>query len=265
MPNDYFFQTDKIFYKHETTPEPQHNSYSMHTHNADELIYFLDGDATHVIENRKYKLKKGDLILIRPLRSHFIQIDSPARYERINILFEPSKHKIESVTLLPEDAEVINISNNSIAKDIFKKCNLYRKSCDDDTFLKIVSNLLSELFYNIYIFKEDFPQSIDTVSPLVSKALQYMNENLCTVSDIGEIANALFVSESYLFRTFKKELHQTPKKYITEKRLLMAQKMIAEGERPVSVSEKCGFGDYTAFYRNYTSFFGHTPSNEPET
>ena len=264
MINDYIFNTDEMFYKHEITTNLTCDAYSMHTHNTYELIYFIDGNATHVIEDRKYKLKKGDLVLIRPFRYHFIQIDAPVRYERIDILFDPHKHGIESAELIPNDMEVINLSSNSIAEDIFRKCDLYRKNCDKNMFSKILSSLLSELFYNIYLFPHSLPQKSDTVSPLVSKALQYMNENICSVSDIGEIANSLFVSESYLFRKFKNELHQTPKKYILEKRLLMAQKMIASGERPVSVSEKCGFGDYTAFYRNYTSFFGHAPSNEPK-
>jgi cupin superfamily acireductone dioxygenase involved in methionine salvage len=79
MINDYIWTTDKMFFKHEISENLPCNTYSMHTHNAYELIYFLDGDATHVIEDRKYKLKKGDLILIRPFLYHFIQIDTPAR------------------------------------------------------------------------------------------------------------------------------------------------------------------------------------------
>ena len=54
----------------------------MHVHNQFEIIYFARGDATHVIEGRKYKLKAGDLILIQPSRYHFVQIDSPATCER---------------------------------------------------------------------------------------------------------------------------------------------------------------------------------------
>jgi AraC-like DNA-binding protein len=90
--------------------------------------------------------------------------------------------------------------------------------------------------------------------------LRYINENLCTLSGVEEVANHLFISESYLFRMFKNELHQTPKKYILEKRLLMAQKKILSGEKPSDVSVECGFGDYTVFYRNYLSRFGHAPS-----
>ena len=98
------------------------------------------------------------------------------------------------------------------------------------------------------------------LSPLISEALGYINRNLCSPLDIGQIAAGLYVSESYLFRLFKKELHQTPLKYIREKRLMLARKMLSEGERPMAVCTRCGFSDYTTFYRNYVGFFGRAPS-----
>ena len=122
--------------------------------------------------------------------------------------------------------------------------------------------MLTELFFNLSIFPQDHTDEGFTSSPLISEALKYINENLFTVDSIDEIAKHLFVSESYLFRLFKSELRQTPKKYIMDKRLLIAQKMISEGEKPVTVCDTCGFGDYTTFYRNYTAFFGHSPSDE---
>ena len=260
MMNDYIWTTDKMFFKHEISEDLTCDTYSAHTHNAYELIYFLDGDATHVIEDRKYKLKKGDLILIRPFQHHFIQIDTPARYERYDILFDSKKHGVESVNRIPEDMEVINISGNRILEDIFRKCDLYDQSSDRDTFDKILSHLLSELFYHITLFPRPSTQETTMLSPLISKVLSYISENLCTISGIEEISNHLFVSQTYLFRLFKKELHQTPKKYIMEKRLLLAQKMLSAGEKATNVCEQCGFGDYTTFYRNYTAFFGQLPS-----
>ena len=258
--NDYITESDKIFFKHEVSKNLPCDTYSMHTHNMYELIYFVSGNATHIIEDRKYKLKKGDLILIRPFHYHFIQIDAPDDYERYDILFDPSRHNIESTALLPSDAEVINLTGNTAAEDIFKKFDLYRENASPEIFEKLISIMLSELFYNISMFPLVNSDEISSASPLVSKALRYINENLCTISGTREIANHLFVSESYLFRIFKNELHESPKKYIMDKRLLLSQKMIASGEAPGYVCEKCGFGDYTSFYRNYTSFFGHSPS-----
>ena len=258
--NDYITETKKMFYKHEVSIGPACNTYSMHTHNCYELIYFISGNATHVIEDRKYKLKSGDLILIRPFRYHFIQIDAPEDYERYDILFDAKKHDVESALLMPDNMEVVNVKGNSIVSDIFKKLDLYRDVCDTNTFESLLSNLLSELFYNIHLFPIPAQKEGSALSPVVSKALQYINNEICTVQGIEEIANHLFVSESYLFRRFKKELHRTPKEYIREKRLLLAREMITGGERPIDVAVRCGFSDYTTFYRNYKRFFGCLPS-----
>lgn len=260
MGNEVLISTENMFFKHEISENLPCDNFSMHTHNAYELLYFVDGNATHVIEDRKYKLKKGDMILIRPFQYHFIQINAPEKYERYNILFDPERHNIDGVHRIPTDMEVINLSGNRIAEDLFRKCDLYYRSSDGETFDKILSHLLSELFYHISLFPQPLSKNGKTLSPLISKALKYVNDNLCTITDMGEIAEKLFVSESYLFRLFQKELHQTPKKYIMEKRLLLAERMISSGEKAVSVSKQCGFGDYTSFYRNYTAFFGYSPS-----
>jgi AraC-like DNA-binding protein len=257
--NDYIYHTDRLFFKHEISENVAKDTYSMHVHNGYEVLYFLSGNATCVIEDRRYKLRRGDLIFIRPMQYHFIQIDEPETYERYDILFDPLKHGIEGIELMPVDTEVINISGNAILEQLFRKLDFYRQNSDDDVFERILYHLISELFYNISLSCHTMPETKPTLSPLISKALKYTNENLCTVTGISEIANNLFVSESYLFRLFKNELHQTPKKYIREKRLLMAQKMLMEGEKPTRVSERCGFSDYTTFYRNYTAFFGRPP------
>ncbi len=260
--NDYVFHSDNILFKHERTIAPPTDTYSMHTHDMYELIYFLEGDATHVIEDRKYKLKKGDLILIRPLHYHFIQIDSPVDYERYNLLFDPIKHRLESVMRLPAETEVLNLSDNAVAHDIFRRLDLYREKGTQDDFQLLIPHLLSELFYNISIFSNLRTEESVPLSPTISKALHYINEHISTIRDIDELADHLFVSKSYLFRLFRSELYQTPKKYIMDKRLLMAKGQLANGEKPYTVYEQCGFSDYTTFYRNYLAFFGYPPSAE---
>ena len=252
-----------LIYRHKRSEHVKVGTFSIHTHNTYELIYFLGGNATHVIEDRKYKLKKGDLIIVRPLQYHFIQIDSSADYERFNILFDPQMHRIEGVELIPDRLEVINLTSNPIADNIFQKCDLYRKEYSKESFHRLLSHLISELFYNISLFAgEHEGGETASLSPLISSALRYINENLCTVSGIKEIAAHLFISESYLFRIFKTELHQTPKNYILGKRLTLAQKKILSGEKPSAVATECGFGDYTVFYRNYVARFGHSPSQK---
>ena len=262
FPYDYQYSSDGLFFKHELTVSPPCDAFSMHTHNYCELLYFLSGDATHVIEDRKYKLKKGDLIIIRPSKYHFIQIDSNTDYERYDILFDEPLIGT-SLKAINESVEVINLAQSPTADGIFRRCDYYAKNLPMSAFSEILPLLIKELFYNISI-EQSKPTVRDAsaVNPILSKALAYINDELFTLKSVSEVAAKLFVTESYLFRIFKNELHQTPKKYITDKRLLAAQSMIRMGQRPTDVSEKCGFGDYTTFYRCYKRFFGVSPSEK---
>ena len=125
--------------------------------------------------------------------------------------------------------------------------------------------MIQEIIYNLSLVEEGNKNNFSVVNPILSKALAYIAENLFTINDISEVAQAVFVTDSYLFRLFKRELFKTPKKYVTEKRLLYAQNQIRKGKRPTEVASLCGFDDYTTFYRNYTALFGNTPSDENTT
>ena len=261
MQTDYTYEGAELFFKHETTKNMPKDAYSTHSHNMYELLYFVGGDATHVIEDRKYKLKRGDLVLIHPSKYHYIQIDSECDYERYDILFSDKTKNISGLELLGGVPEVINLEEYSMATEIIKKTDFYSRHFSGEDFEKILTSLLSELFYLLSVTPRTSKTEDATVSSqTLSRALSYINDNLTTLSGVEEVARKCFVTESYLFRLFKSELKQTPLKYITSKRLLLAERMISDNERPTVVYEKCGFSDYTTFYRNYRSYFGHSPS-----
>ena len=261
MPKDYSYQGEDLFFKHEISHNLSKDAYSMHSHNTYELLYFVSGDATHVIEDRKYKLKRGDLVLIRPSKYHFIKIDSACDYERYDILFSPKTKNIDCLSLIENLPEIINLEEYPMATEIIKKTDFYFKHFGGEDFEKILTGLLTELFYLLSVTPATENTDEPTVtSPTLSLALSYINDNITTLSGVDEVARSCFVTESYLFRLFKNELHQTPAKYIASKRLLLAERLILDGEKPTVVYERCGFADYTTFYRNYRAFFGHSPS-----
>ena len=233
----------------------------MHSHNCYELIFFLKGDATHVIENRKYKLSKNDLIIIKPSCYHYIQINENTDYERYDITINADLLGIENIDVVSNEIEVINLSANPIAIELFAKLDYYKKKLSENDFNKVAVLLIKELFYNLTTYKEQ-SKNYTFLSPTLTTALAYINDNLFTLKDVEEIAKHLFITQSYLFRIFKQELKTSPKKYINDKRLLAAQNMLSVGKNPLEVFETCGFNDYTTFYRSYVKFFGHAPSKE---
>ena len=252
---------DVLKYNFSLIKNPSPARFSGHSHNSYELLYFVDGDATYVVEDKKYKLRPGDLIISRPSKYHFVQMDSQTDYERYNLLFD---HKQLGINMhsLPARLDVVNLERGSVIDEIFKKFSFYAKNFSEKDFCDIAKLLIQEIIYNLSLIKDGDENRFSVLSPILSKALGYIGENLFTIKDVSEVAGAVFVTDSYLFRLFKRELFKSPKKYITEKRLLAAQKLIRKGKRPTEASVECAFDDYTTFYRNYVELFGKKPSDD---
>ena len=261
----YEFKGSLLACKHDFTLSPPCDIYTMHAHNSFEIIYIVSGDATHVIEDKKYKLTAGDLVLIRPKKYHFIKIDSSIDYERYDIIFDEDRLNINVTDMLGDNFDVINLSETPAAR-ILKNLDYYKQHLSGDEFEDVAISLVKELLYAAAIKKRCAGVNESVIlNPLLTRAISYINQNLSALKSISEIADALFVTESYLFRIFKKELGRTPKKYITDKRLLTAETMLNRGRKPTEVAAACGFGDYATFFRCYKKFFGTHPSEKRHT
>lgn len=250
-----------IFYNHYTYTTPRSDAISMHIHDDYEILYIVSGDLTHIVEDRKYKLKKDDLIIVRPYNYHYIQIDDSVNYERYNILFNPSQLAVNNINLLPENTNVLNCKHLPVIKELFRKTDYYSSNLSKQDFEKTLSIMLSELIYNLSFANASY-KTYEISNPFIKKAIEQINNNLFTAKSIREIAEELSISESYLYRIFKEELYISPLRYINEKKLRFARQLLLSGEKPYNIYLECGFSDYTSFYRNYKKLFGHPPSSE---
>ncbi len=248
-------------YNHLTheNPDNKRNNFAKHVHNSFEIILFLRGDATYIIEDKRYKLKPYDLILIPPSRYHYIHIDSSIDYERYDILFPYNTEDGLKIKNFNHGINVVNIANNRVIIDLFSKIDRY---CEmgEEPIKELLPGLIKEMFYNLPEYETHEVAKHQKMSPIITKALDYINKNIFTIKDIEEVSSALFVAPTYFFRIFKEQMKISPKKYITVKRLIAAEKMIREGEKPTDIYTACGFSTYTAFYKRYVNYFGIPPS-----
>lgn len=260
-------KTSELTYNHLNylKPNEQTNTFVMHTHDTYELIYFEKGQATYVIENRKYKLKKNDLIFIRPMKYHYVEVKPNSEYSRINIAFSSSFVGKNLCETIPPQIEVINCPPQSIVANIINRMEYYSKNLDETSFSDILSALLKEMLYCIQmISKEESVKIPSQVSNILTEAIDYINENLFTIKEIKEVSSKFFISEQYFYHLFRTQLKISPKKYLNIKRLMHAQKMIQQGYKPIEVYSKCGFESYVGFYKQYIKTFGYSPSHEKD-
>ena len=69
------------------------------------------------------------------------------------------------------------------------------------------------------------------------------------------------MSDTYFRKLFTEKFKTTPSKYLTEKRLIYAEKLLSTGKYSIKeVSEMSGFGDTKYFCRVVKKAYGVPPS-----
>jgi AraC-like DNA-binding protein len=88
----------------------------------------------------------------------------------------------------------------------------------------------------------------------------YINNHYDKELNLNFLSHIRFTSKFHLLRLFKRYYGQTPKQYLTEKRLLQAKDSLAKG---ANISETCydiGFESPSSFSTLFKARFGMTPT-----
>lgn len=250
----------------DNAPDP--GVFKMHTQTAAEIFFFLQGRAVFRVEDNAYPLEPGDLLILRPGEAHYIDVDPAVPYERC-VLHCPTDI-FQSVD--PEGYLVKAITNRKAGRD-----NLYHSyeftggterflqtmtAREGDPRLNLLSGLMDLLnqLYRIYEGRASQPQEEQNTPE--HRIIYYINQNLGKPITLDQLCERFFISKSQLCRMFKRTMGTTVWRYITAMRLVKAQQMIRGGEHPTHVFTRCGFSDYSVFYRAYVKAFGYSPTEE---
>ncbi len=260
--NNTYYNGDKLYFNYYIVKSPQ-DIMTLHTHDVIEIILFYHGDVSYIVEGRQYKIKDNDIFIVAPTVYHRVKIDSPADYERLDILIEKSLFPENLVERLFSDDRLIIRSATAELKNIFDRLLYYCKNFKKDEIDDFTVLLMTELFYNIlYTNKANASPVVTNV--IVQNAIDYIDRNIATIKSPNEICEALDVSKSNLYRVFVGEFGITPMDYIRDKRLSNARRELHNGKRATDVFTECGFSCYTTFYRAYIDTYGYPPSEEAE-
>ena len=105
-------------------------------------------------------------------------------------------------------------------------------------------------------------REISQKNNLIAPITEYISQNLSAELDIKSLAEIMHISPSGITHLFKKEFGIPIHKFIIQKRLIYAKKLINKGEQPSKIYTDVGFKDYSSFYKAYVNYFGHAPSRD---
>lgn len=258
------FEDEDLIYRHVGSSERDREGFPMHSHDICEILFVKSGNLICSMDGTNYALRKNNMIIFPAFTLHDVRIVDDSEYERYDILFDESKTVPFAFSeKLTGGKRVFNFDGHESIISLFEKLDYYCEKTDGDIEKLMLTNILQEICVNTLISSESSEYHCEEQSnELINRAVDLINNNLLSLTKIDDICGALFITRSHLHHLFVRYLNTTPKKYIEYKRLIIAQREIACGARPSEIYLKCGFSDYSTFYRAYIRQFGHPPSAE---
>lgn len=264
-------KTFEIFYYRDAKLDPV----EIHHHDFYEIYYFLGGDVSYLIDGKKYKLTPGDLVFINPMELHQPIVNSGHVYERIvlwidrNYLASISDENMDFTDCFEG---VRNNRRNILNTSVVMRGRLYEmmehlfheaygdKLGHERYAEGILLQLLCELRRMLAENNEIQTVPGEPLS-LNGRVTSYINNHYSEDITLDFLAKKYFVSKYYLSHEFSEQLGIGLYRYLTLKRLSIAKELLSEGISAGEVASRCGFHNYTSFYRAFKAEYGISPSN----
>jgi AraC-like DNA-binding protein len=265
--NLFLYSSSGLNVSHSLDDSPEPREFRLHTHGWTEIYCFLGGKAVFHIEGTQYPLEVGDLLVMRPGESHYIETDPAVPYERIVVNFDnslfcaldPEKRLIRP--LLQRTAGTLNQYKRTDFPQGSHLAHLKAMLHPDKDRIEILTNLIRLLQMVGVIFQEHCAKYVPEVT-LEQQIIQYINRHPEREITLQSLCDRFYISRAQLCRRFRKATGISVGKYIGIKRLTACRQLILDGEKPTKVCTTFGFRDYSSFYRAYCAQFGHSPRQE---
>jgi AraC family transcriptional regulator len=89
----------------------------------------------------------------------------------------------------------------------------------------------------------------------------HIDDHLAGSITVAELAAKVGLSEAHFARAFRQTVGVAPHRYVVERRLERARRLLADTEEPLAqIAAACGFADQAHFSRTFSQTFGLSPS-----
>lgn len=250
----------------------EHIEYHYHTFHK--IIILLAGKAGYAIEGERYDLSPGDFVLVGRGSIHRPEVAEDAFYERMILYIAPQY----LASLGTEDCDLEECFRQ--AQDSFRYVYRDEGGSRVRQLFETLARTVRQGGYGAALLERaQFLELMVEVNRVcrgghqvqaasgdskVVALLQYLNLHLTEPLTIDQLAERFYISKYHMMRRFRQETGYSVHGYLTEKRLLLAQQLLARGCTPAEAAVQAGYQDYSTFSRAYKKQFGRSPSADAE-
>lgn len=242
-----------------------------------EIIYLEKGFQYYFVDNKKYLIEGGDVLIILPNEEHYpinLHENRGRLYwliidisKRDNLLsFNPSTSRLLLKTIMEnskDDRKKIKLHAKTQLENIFKIHSQTPKDALHRFIQKIeIEFEIAQLLLNIIQTQMDIFDLKNNYSHRIKKCITYINDNIFTenisIDTLAEISN---LSSAYFIKTFKKEVGLPPNDYINKIKIDIAKEKIQNDSPSITyLAYELGFSSSQYFSRVFKKYVGNTPS-----
>lgn len=255
------------------------SSWSMtpNSHDHFEMLYMKRGSSIFTVSGDDVHLEANSMIIIRPGQMHKFAVKSEDNCEFIVLSFNfESKYGEDSAPIAPEDfIEFVDTDNAgayihvrlprkneiaSVLENILRERD--RRQMWDGLMVQL---LLMQLFVLISrTLKNEWEQNIKSrswkIKEVIRTAKDYIDANYSRSITLSDVAQYVFLSESYLAHVFKNEFGISPKSYLLKARIDASCELLTATDMKISdVALSVGFSNPQRYNDMFKKYMHTTP------
>lgn len=237
---------------------------AMHNHQDwAEFVYIVEGNGNHIIGNRQYETRAGDLLIFNAGVPHEERAarDSNLHYFTCGITglklkgLEPNfltSEQIVPVVRAGEYAERIQTVFELLNNEVFSGD---RVAGETARYLMITLVTLV-----VRAVRESGRVHSSVRMELGTRIKQYVDQHYMDSVSMSDLSEALGISQFYLSRVFKERTGYSPMQYIINRRIGRAQSLLISTDLSVTkIAEQCGYDNPNYFNLLFKKTIGMAP------
>lgn len=229
--------------------------WERHCHPRYEMISVLEGDISIMPEGQTYRLTAGHTVLIPPLLYHTITANQQGAYRRVTALFDLAAVPAVLRENFSERADTPIAFSSPHAEDL----QALLEEENADLYAPLATSLMTQIFYRALrterITAEEEP---DEFLRLVTT---YVDRHLDEKILLDHLAAHTARSKSSVCHLFEEKMGITPKQYVLQKKMALADRLIRDGVPPTLAAMRVGYDNYSAFWRMYRKHYRISPTD----
>lgn len=249
---------------------------AFHCHERHQVIFFLSGEGSYVVEGKTYRLQPGDLLLTSDREIHRDGEQTGARHDRYiayidSAFFEEAKRLDHNSEDLSRCFQVLSTRRHHLLRleDQERKrvAAIFSALAQTNSPAAYGSDMLNKCYMVellIHLNRACFSGrgaegEAVRYNQKIQEIVEFINDNLDQELSLDWISQRFDVSKYHLTREFKRYLGLSLHQYILKKRLLNARCALRQGQTAAQAFTISGFSDYSHFSRAFRESFGMSP------